>query len=929
MVYMGDFNARHSSLGDLAGTVNCNGNQLLQYIRRNQLTRWDTGGSTHSRGGTLDHILTCGLVPSRVQCTTVPTLFSDHVGLSIQYSLPAAPTPIYSRAYIIIPPKYTPMYISYITNLLPTFDLHCPEKLYSSLVSATHDFHTRYIRKPHIRHRANAMTLDNRISQAEKKAMDDGFVFMRQPSPETLHQYQLSRDDQVALQHCVLTDSWHKLTDSINHQTSIGSIWHLINRIVKKKPPSVLHHSPAQYAQDLINEWSTQSRSTNLPAHIQDTLSTHENHHALRLSTALLSTDEEDDVPITEEELRRALARNKKSAPGDDGITYCGVLSPFLFNILLHRLLSLLPDTDNTTITCYADDICIHSGSPEHLQNFLSSFYEAASSCGLIISPEKSRIFSPRPVRYLPEFTVGNNVVPLCTQYLYLGAPVQITPSIPARQRVHPIVQDLLARLQRRLTPLKWLINYSAGVSIPVARTIYITLIRSVVDYLSPALCQLSRSTLQPLEKFQNQAMRLILGCLAPTRIVNMQHELRLPPLVERIYSNVTYFSIKCLYYPHLSPHYSHIIRTSLDLDAPRPQLRQGGRKLVNTVCSSIWELNVNIVAEDVDHGLAPWQTPVPAISYTPVSKTDLPQLQRQRALETIDRLSSSLSIAHHYYTDGSLQQDGSAGCAVFSPTLEPPQEGWTGRRLSKSSSSTYCELHGLLDAVTLITQTRNNGLIICDSQSALQALSSHKPAYHGLVTQILRKLDTANMSSLVVHFLWIPSHVGLLANSTVDRLAKAACQLDPPDADAPTPSLLCCKKMVYQAARSPTHRRSNAERATSVSIQHYDHFLPHQHKYRRNGLMVRRNNVVCARLRLGWRPVWQVAGQDGAPQFSSCRLCDAPNANTLEHYCLECPLVTNLLPQIFTVVDVCKQLLTDYNLLDEILMHHPHFGGH
>ncbi|XP_064077587.1 uncharacterized protein LOC135195256 [Macrobrachium nipponense] len=228
--------------------------------------------------------------------------------------------------------------------------------------------------------------------------------------------------------------------------------------------------------------------------------------------------------------------------------------------------------------------------------------------------------------------------------------------------------------------------------------------------------------------------MRFILGCPASTRIVNMQHELRIPPLVERIYSNVTYFSIKCLYYPHLSPHYSNIIRTSLDLDAPRPQLRQGGRTLVSTVCSSIRGLDINIVAENVDHGLAPWQTPVPAISYTPVSKTDLPQLQQQRALETIDRLSSSLSVAHHLYTDGSLQQDGSAGCAVFSPTLEPPPGGWIGRRLPESSSSTYCELHGLLDAVILITRTRNNGLIICDSQPALQALSSHKPAYQPLL---------------------------------------------------------------------------------------------------------------------------------------------------------------------------------------------------
>ncbi|MPC60090.1 hypothetical protein E2C01_054127 [Portunus trituberculatus] len=256
VVYMGDFNARHPALGDLSGIVNRNGTRLLEYTRRYQLTRCDTGGTTHARGGTLDHILICGLVPSQVKCSSIPALFSDHVGLSILYSLPSQPASVHICTRIAIPPKYRPTYITYMTNLLPMFDLHCPEKLYSSLVNSTHVFYTRYVSKPHLRRRASAhvLTLDNRIAQVERKAMEDGFTFQRRPSPETLHQYQLSRDDLIALQRCVLTDSWHKLTDGINHQTSVASMWHIINKVVRKKPPSVLHHSPSQYAQDLINE---------------------------------------------------------------------------------------------------------------------------------------------------------------------------------------------------------------------------------------------------------------------------------------------------------------------------------------------------------------------------------------------------------------------------------------------------------------------------------------------------------------------------------------------------------------------------------------------------------------------------------------------------------------------------------------------------
>ncbi|XP_045133135.1 uncharacterized protein LOC123517195 [Portunus trituberculatus] len=73
---------------------------------------------------------------------------------------------------------------------------------------------------------------------------------------------------------------------------------------------------------------------------------------------------------------------------------------------------------------------------------------------------------------------------------------------------VLPLVQDLVTRLQKCLTPLQWLTHNATGISIPVARTIYVSFIRSVVDYLSPALIQLPKSCLQPLEVFQNKAMR-------------------------------------------------------------------------------------------------------------------------------------------------------------------------------------------------------------------------------------------------------------------------------------------------------------------------------------------------------------------------------------------------------------------------------------
>jgi len=406
-----------------------------------------------------------------------------------------------------------------------------------------------------------------------------------------------------------------------------------------------------------------------------------------------------------------------------------------------------------------------------------------------------------------------------------------------------------------------------------------------------------------------------------------MQTELNLPPLVERIYTNVTYFSVKCLHFPYLAPNFAAAIRTSLAPDAPRPPLRPGGCNLMKVVCDKLQDLNVNVPAPAVVPELPPWRVPHPAVTYTPTSKSDPPLLQKQLALETIASVSTLVPAAHHLYVDGSLQADGSAACAIFSPTMQPPVGNeWLGRRLPDSSSSTFCELNGLLDAVTLIVQRKVNGVIICDSKSALLALSSPRPVCARVVQEIRYQLAIAHDSSLIASLVWTPSHIGLAGNDTVDCLAKAACALDLDDANA-APSLQCYKKIIYSAAHNVTVLRRDAERASSVSIQHHDHFLHYRYKYRRRGLMVRRHNVVSARLRLGYRPVWQVSHAEDVPHYSSCKLCNTPNANTLDHYCLQCPTVLNLLPRDQDLIQICTHLLAD-DTLDLILTRHPHFGG-
>ncbi len=135
-------------------------------------------------------------------------------------------------------------------------------------------------------------------------------------------------------------------------------------------------------------------------------------------------------------------------------------------------------------------------------------------------------------------------------------------------------------------------------------------------------------------------------------------------------------------------------------------------------------------------------------------SWSDLPPLQVQLALEHVATVTYSITAPHRLYTDGSLQSDWSAGCAIFLPDLEPLPGGWVGRRLHDHSSSTMCELCAILDDISLVCQGGVNAVIICDSKPALQSLSPDYPTHPQVVQQILSFLSLMNARKFHVKFL-------------------------------------------------------------------------------------------------------------------------------------------------------------------------------
>ena len=59
-----------------------------------------------------------------------------------------------------------------------------------------------------------------------------------------------------------------------------------------------------------------------------------------------------------------------------------------------------------------------------------------------------------------------------------------------------------------RMKPLRVLSNYGNGVGVPILRSVYLSTVRSIIDYSAPILASYTEKDLRPLEVLQNQAMR-------------------------------------------------------------------------------------------------------------------------------------------------------------------------------------------------------------------------------------------------------------------------------------------------------------------------------------------------------------------------------------------------------------------------------------
>ena len=455
-----------------------------------------------------------------------------------------------------------------------------------------------------------------------------------------------------------------------------------------------------------------------------------------------------------------------------EGLPQGSSISPLLFLIFIN---DLPVDLDlKTAASLFADDTAtwrrdgtVRGSDRKLIQEEVNKITQWADDWKMKVNASKTKVMVISTAKadreWDPELEACGAGIGLVQDYPFLGV------TVPSNLCFASHVDKVVERCRKRNRVLKCVGTKSWGCSLEAQRMIYVQFIRPSLEYGSPAWGPWSSvSSIQKLQRVQNEALRSIAGLTATCPVDFLHLETGIEPLQDRFAKNNRLMRERYMRMP--------------DDDSRKVLMEKQARVRLKTRkglrhATDEYPGEANFARAVSRPCLPPWRRTKITFDKVPLDKKKSEystEELRTRTEEKIKELEAEAVI----YTDGSTsgrQENGGAGMYA-----QNRRDG-TEERLCWPAGR-YCASYGaecvaFLKAIEWAEGNELTSIAICtDSLSLQQALESDSwrdaEDWIGDIKEALFKWDGR------VTIMWIPSHCGVDGNEVADKLADEGAKL-------------------------------------------------------------------------------------------------------------------------------------------------------
>ena len=454
------------------------------------------------------------------------------------------------------------------------------------------------------------------------------------------------------------------------------------------------------------------------------------------------------------------------------GIAQGDPLSPLLFNIATSNICKTM---NNINFLQYADDFVLYTScfnineGESVMQMAVNKFYNCISDIGMKISTSKSKItvFKKGINRFPVKIYINGKMLEVVENVKYLGC------WLDRSLRWSKQINELQGKILKFLNVFKVLAGSGWGVHPKHLRRIYLSSIRSRLDYASFLVDDSSEAHLKKLDLLQNKALRIIGGYVRTTPTHVMESDLGIQPLHFRRFYLCGKFLLRSKSFKFCDT--IQILENSIRSDVLYKWKRKR-KPLLLKIHEQFRYLEVN---QNNKFHFFSFDTWINNLTVENVIKINIDNFNKPKKTYDIDFLGNHCQqfISNNYngfyriFTDGS-KEGNSSGAAFY----DDQNSEFMKFQISQNISIMHTELLAICEALSYISSVNHNKFVIfSDSKSSLQHIArcTSNPKGIPVAFNILKLIHRYDQQNKLIVLQWIPSHVNISGNEIADALAK------------------------------------------------------------------------------------------------------------------------------------------------------------